>query len=141
MRTLTGRLGHVPVHRQTRPTPLSQTSARGGVVTDKVVVLVTAGSLRESKKIARRLVSSRLAACVNISSPVQSLYRWQGKVANDREFLLIIKTSRHRFDEVRSCIASIHSYTTPEIISLPIIDGSPDYLQWIESSITRLEQL
>jgi periplasmic divalent cation tolerance protein len=110
-------------------------------VTDKVIVLVTAGSLRESKKIARQLVSSRLAACVNISSPVQSLYRWQGKVANDREFLLIIKTSRHRFEEVRSCVAKIHSYTTPEIISLPIIDGSLDYLQWIESSITRLEQL
>jgi periplasmic divalent cation tolerance protein len=111
------------------------------MVTDKIVVLVTAGSLQESRKIARKLIDSRLAACVNITAPVQSIYRWQGKVSNSREYLLIIKTIRSLFDEVRSTVARIHSYTTPEIISLPIIDGSADYLRWIESSVGNVEPL
>jgi periplasmic divalent cation tolerance protein len=110
-------------------------------VTDKIVVLVTAGTLRESRKIARRLIESRLAACVNITTQVESIYRWQGKVSKSREYLLIIKSTRDLFDELRSTIAQIHSYTTPEIIGLPIIDGSPDYLQWIESSVGRVERL
>lgn len=104
-------------------------------MTDKIVVLVTAGNLRESRKIARRLVESRLAACVNITQPIRSIYRWKGKVANDREFLLFIKTTRELFEEVKTAVTRSHSYTTPEIISLPIIDGSPDYLQWIEESV------
>lgn len=106
-------------------------------MTDKIVVLVTAGSLRESKKIARRLVESRLAACVNVTQPVRSIYRWQGKISEDREWLLIIKTTRKRFAEVKAAVLEIHSYTTPEIISLPILDGSKDYLVWLEDSVTR----
>ncbi|HEX5481351.1 MAG TPA: divalent-cation tolerance protein CutA [Terriglobia bacterium] len=114
---------------------LEQPSKREAWMTDKIVVLVTAGSLQESKKIARRLVESRLAACVNVTPPVQSIYRWQGKVAEDREFLLIIKTSRKRFAEVKSAVLKIHSYTTPEIISLPILDGSNEYLAWLDDSV------
>lgn len=109
-------------------------------MTDKIVVLVTAGNLRESRKIARRLVESRLAACVNITQPIRSIYRWKGKVANDREFLLFIKTTRELFEEVKTAVTRSHSYTTPEIISLPIIDGSPDYLQWIEESVKNSEE-
>jgi periplasmic divalent cation tolerance protein len=110
-------------------------------VTDKIVVLVTAGNLRESRKIARNLIESRLAACVNITTPVESIYRWQGKVSKSREYLLIIKSTRNLFDELRSAVARIHSYTTPEIISLPITDGSADYLQWIGSSLGHIERL
>ena len=110
-------------------------------MTDKIVVLVAAGNLRESRKIARNLIESRLAACVNITAPVESIYRWQGKVSKSREYLLIIKTTRNLFDELRSAVARTHSYTTPEIISLSIADGSGDYLQWIDSSVGHVERL
>jgi len=106
-------------------------------VTDKIVVLVTASSLRESKKIAKHLVDARLAACVNITAPAQSIYRWQGKVAEDKEFLLVIKSSRELFEEIKATVSNLHTYTTPEIICLPIIDGSEDYLQWIGDSVKQ----
>ena len=106
-------------------------------MTDKIVVLVTASSLRESKKIAKHLVDARLAACVNITAPAQSIYRWQGKVAEDKEFLLVIKSSRELFEEIKAAVSKLHSYRTPEIICLPIIDGSEDYLQWIGDSVKQ----
>jgi len=106
-------------------------------VTDKIVVLATASSLRESKKIAKRLVEGGLAACVNITQPIQSIYRWQGKVTEDKEFLLVIKSSRELFEEIKAAVAKLHSYTTPEIICLPIIDGSQEYLQWISDSVKQ----
>ena len=104
-------------------------------MTDKIVILVTAGSLGEAKKIARHLVEERLAACVNITAPVQSLYRWKGKVTEDREFLMVIKSSRELFGEIQAAVRHLHSYTTPEIICLPIVDGSADYLAWITDSV------
>lgn len=104
-------------------------------MTDKIIILVTAGSREESEKIARLLVESRLAACVNITQPVQSTYRWEGKVASDQEHQLFIKSTRELFPEIQAAITRIHSYQTPEIICLPIIDGSPGYLQWIADSV------
>ena len=104
-------------------------------MTDKIVIMVTVASLRESRKIARHLVDARLAACVNISQPVQSIYRWERKVADEQEYLLLIKTTRELFSEVKAAISKIHSYHTPEIICLPIIDGSRNYLQWLGSSV------
>ncbi len=111
-------------------------------MTDKIVVLVTAASLRESTKIARQLVEAKLAACVNITQPIRSIYRWQGKMADEREFLLIIKSTRGLFPEIKAAVSKIHSYQTPEIICLPIIDGSENYLQWLSDSVKRpgLEQ-
>ncbi|MGH9325981.1 MAG: divalent-cation tolerance protein CutA [Terriglobia bacterium] len=106
-------------------------------MTDKIVVLVTARNLRESKKIARRLVESRLVACVNITQPIRSIYRWKGKVTEDREVLLFIKTTQALFEEVKASVRKNHSYTTPEIVALPITDSSPDYLQWIEDSVRK----
>jgi periplasmic divalent cation tolerance protein len=108
-------------------------------VTDKVVVLVTTASLREAKKIARHLVDSNLAACVNISQPIRSVYRWEGKIADEKEYLLLIKTVRDLFNEIKSAISRIHSYHTPEIVCLPIIDGSRNYLQWIADSVKKVE--
>ena len=108
-------------------------------MTDKVVVLVTTASLREAKKIARHLVDSKLAACVNISQPIRSVYRWEGKIADEKEYLLFIKTSRDLFTEIKAAISRIHSYHTPEIICLPIIDGSRNYLQWIGDSVKKAE--
>ena len=106
-------------------------------MTDKIIVLVTTGSLRESKKLARHLVESRLAACVNITPPIRSIYRWKGKLADDREYLLLIKTSRGLFDALRDAILKIHTYATPEIVSLPITNGSVGYLKWLEDSLAR----
>jgi len=104
-------------------------------VTDKVVIFVTAASRAEGRKIARHLVETKLAACVNVSQPIESVYRWEGKIAVEKEFLLTIKSSRELFAEIKSEIARIHSYQTPEIICLPIVDGSADYLHWISESV------
>lgn len=104
-------------------------------MTDKVVIMVTASSRRECSKIARRLIDEKLAACVNISHPIQSVYRWEGKIEQSKEFLMFIKTKRELFQQVRAEIALVHSYHTPEIICLPIIEGSPNYLQWVSDSV------
>jgi len=104
-------------------------------MTDKVVVLVTAGSLREARRIARHLVEARLAACVNVSAPVESVFRWQGRIENGRERLLVIKTARELFPALQRAIRHLHSYTTPEIICLPIIDGAADYLEWLGQAV------
>ena len=110
-------------------------------MTDKVVVMVTAGSLKEARKIALELVESRLAACVNVTGPVESVYEWQGKMERSRERLLLIKTSRKLFHEVETAIRKLHSYSTPEMICLPIVDGSRDYLDWLANSIKAAPQL
>ena len=104
-------------------------------MTDKVVVLVTAGNLKEARTIAVELVKGRLAACVNLTGPVESVYEWQGKVERSRERLLMIKTSRELFPEIQAAIRKLHSYAIPEMICLPIIDGSRDYLQWLSDSL------
>jgi len=104
-------------------------------VTDKVVIFVTAASSGEGKKIARHLVETGLAACVNILQPMESVYRWEGKIAEEREFLLIIKSTGELFPEIKAEISKIHSYHTPEIICLPVIEGSRNYLQWVSDSV------
>jgi periplasmic divalent cation tolerance protein len=106
-------------------------------VTDKVVILVTTASLREGRNIARHLVEAKLAACVNITQPIRSVYRWEGKIADEKEYLLLIKSSRDLFPEIKTAISKIHSYHTPEIICLPIIDGSRNYLQWVADSVKK----
>jgi periplasmic divalent cation tolerance protein len=108
-------------------------------MTDKRIVLTTAGSEEEAQKIARHLVERRLAACVNIIPQVISIYRWQDKIEDAKEWLLIVKTTAAAFDEVRHAIADLHSYELPECICLTIEDGSPDYLQWIADSVSTGE--
>jgi periplasmic divalent cation tolerance protein len=104
-------------------------------MTDKRIVLSTAGSEEEARKIARHLVEHRLAACVNILPQIQSIYRWQGKVEESREWLLLIKTTAEKFSHVTDAISELHSYDLPECIALSIEDGSARYLEWIEHSI------
>lgn len=104
-------------------------------MTDKKIVLTTAGSREEAEKIADALVERRLAACANIVGPIHSVYRWQGKVENAAEHLLIIKTTATLFDAVAKTIRELHSYELPECIQLPIENGSEEYLEWIGSSI------
>lgn len=96
-----------------------------------MVVLVTAGDEAEAERIATTLVTEKLAACVNIIAPIRSIYRWQGKVCDDREVLLIVKTGTSRFDSLRRHIQQLHSYEVVEVIGWPISRGAPDYLQWV----------
>jgi len=104
-------------------------------MTDKVLVLTTAGSEAEARKIAKELVERRLAACVNIVPRIQSVYRWEGKVETAEEFLLIIKTTKTRIQEVQASIGELHSYDLPECIVISMEDGSSEYLRWIEESV------
>lgn len=105
-------------------------------MTDKIVVLVTCGSAKEAGRIARSLVEQRLAACVNLLEvPVRSVYRWKGKVESARELLLVIKSSQKQFGKLESAIKKLHSYDVPEIIALPIVSGSRDYLAWLAESL------
>lgn len=106
-------------------------------MTDKIVIMVTCAGVREAKNIARHLVDARLAACVNISPPVHSIYRWEGKIADDREYQLFVKSTRELFPEIKAAISKIHSYHTPEIICLPVVDGSRNYLQWVGDSVRK----
>lgn len=100
-------------------------------MSEPIVVLVTCGSEEEALRIANALVKDHLAACVNLISPIRSIYRWEGKIWDEKEWLLLIKTQNQRFEELEKKIKSLHSYTTPEIISLPITQGYPPYLDWI----------
>ncbi|MGH8248037.1 MAG: divalent-cation tolerance protein CutA [Gammaproteobacteria bacterium] len=100
-------------------------------MTDKVVVYVTSRDAEESEKISRSLVEKRLAACVNVISPVRSFYRWEGKVQDDPEYLMVIKTSRALFPAVRVEVERLHSYHVPEVICVPIVEGSENYLTWL----------
>ena len=104
-------------------------------MTDKRIVLSTAGSEDEARKIARHLVENRLAACVNIVPQIESIYRWQGKLESSREWLLLIKTTADRFPAVRDAVRESHSYELPECIAISIEDGTADYLEWIGQSV------
>lgn len=104
-------------------------------MTDKIIVLTTCGSAAESRRIARKLVEGRQAACVNIvSAPVESIYRWKGKVKLAREFLLVIKTKKKEFAGLERAILELHSYDVPEILAMTVTAGSPAYLQWMDES-------
>jgi periplasmic divalent cation tolerance protein len=110
-------------------------------MTNKRIVLTTAASEEEARKIARHLVERRLAACVNIIPQIMSIYHWQEKVEDAREWLLIIKTTAEAFVQARETIASLHSYELPECICLTIEDGSPNYLEWIAESVVAGESV
>src|ERR1700674_4916715 len=103
-------------------------------MTDKRIVLTTAGSVDEARRIAEALVDRKLAGCVNIVPKILSIYRWRGKVEDAEEWMLIIKPPG-AFERVRDAITEMHSYEVPECISISIEDGSPAYLQWLENSV------
>ncbi|MBI4279139.1 MAG: divalent-cation tolerance protein CutA [Armatimonadetes bacterium] len=102
---------------------------------EHVVVLVTAASVEEATRLADRLVEEKLAACVNVVKEVASTYWWQGRVERAGEALLLIKTRRDRVEALTQRVRDLHSYTVPEVVVLPILEGNPPYLQWIDSSV------
>jgi periplasmic divalent cation tolerance protein len=102
------------------------------------VVLVMCGTLTEGRRIARRVVSKRLAACVNIIlSPAESFYTWKGKLEKAREYLLVMKTTARCLSELEKEVKRLHSYDVPEFIALPIAAGSNGYLSWLQDCVKR----
>lgn len=101
-------------------------------------VLVTCGSLTEARRIARVVVTKRLAACANIvTTSVESIYRWKGKVEEAHEFLMVLKTTSRRLTALEREVKRLHSYDVPEFIALPITTGSNQYLRWLQESVSN----
>jgi len=100
------------------------------------IVMSTAGSQEEARKIAHALVERRLAACVNIVPQIESIYRWQQKIETATEWLLLIKTQAESFERIRAAIKELHSYELPECVMLEVAAGSSEYLNWIAENTT-----
>ena len=109
-------------------------------MTDKIVVLSTCSTADEAAKIARRLVEKKLAACVNLLPGVRSIYRWKGAVEDSKEVLLLIKSRRELFDELRAELEKLHSYEVPEVIALQIVAGAESYLGWMERELAAAKE-
>jgi periplasmic divalent cation tolerance protein len=98
----------------------------------EIIVLITTSDEVEAARIARALVEARLSGCVNIIKGIRSIYSWQGKVQDENEVLMVVKTRESLFYSLMEKVKELHSYTVPEIIALPIIRGSEDYLKWLK---------
>jgi uncharacterized protein involved in tolerance to divalent cations len=99
--------------------------------TEFVVVFVTVESRADGERIARSLVESRLAACVNVIGPIRSVYTWEGEVTVDDEHLLMIKSRGEAFAALEAHVRSVHGYEVPEVIAVPLVAGSDPYLEWL----------
>jgi periplasmic divalent cation tolerance protein len=102
---------------------------------DAIVVFLTAANGEEATRLADLLVGAHLAACVQILPEMESVYRWEGKIERQPEILLLAKTTTAKFAELEREVRALHSYETPEIIAVPIVAGSPAYLQWLNESV------
>jgi periplasmic divalent cation tolerance protein len=110
-------------------------------MTNKIVVLSTCANAEDAGRIARELVDHRLAACVSVVPGLRSYYHWQDRVETSDEVLLVIKTSRELFARLQSELAKIHPYEVPEILALPVVEGSENYLNWLDSNLERGDSL
>ena len=106
-------------------------------MTDKVIAYTTCGSAEDAEEIAEHLIDLHLAACVNVVPEITSYYRWKGKVERDTEYLLMIKTARSLIEPLRHELEKIHKYELPELIVIPIVDGSPNYLNWVDGEVAE----
>ena len=102
---------------------------------EPIVVLLTAANGEEAVRLADMLIGAHLAACVQILPEMESVYRWEGKIERQPEILLLAKTTRSKFDDLEKEVRALHSYETPEIIALPVVAGSPPYLEWLRASL------
>jgi periplasmic divalent cation tolerance protein len=105
-------------------------------MTDKIVVLSACETEEQASSLARSLVEQKLAGCVNIIPGARSIYRWQGKIEDSAEWILVIKSRRDLFEKLRETIARLHSYEVPEVIALPVVDGSEPYLAWLDRELS-----
>ena len=101
---------------------------------EEIVCFITAPSEDEAAKIARSLVEAKLAACVNVVKNIRSIYSWQGNIEDDAEVLMVAKTRKSLFKELSAKVKDLHSYDVPEVIALPVVDGSEDYLNWLRDA-------
>jgi len=104
-------------------------------MTNKRLVVTTAESMNQARRIADALIERKQAACVNIISGVQSIYRWKGKAEEAEEWMMLIKTTADAFEHVYETIKELHSYELPECMVLAVENGSPEYLRWIDESV------
>ena len=101
---------------------------------NEVVVFVTTSSKEEGEKIGRYLVENRLAACANILPGVTSIFFWEGKICREEESLVVLKTKRELFQRLSEEVRKLHSYSVPEIIAIPLVEGASSYLEWIRKN-------
>jgi len=100
-----------------------------------IQITTTTGTRHDAEQIASELVSRRLAGCVQISGPIESTFRWQGKVETAEEWLCTVKTNRTQLDGIRKLLAEIHPYEVPELIATAIVDGGESYLKWLDEQL------
>jgi len=100
---------------------------------EAIVVFITAGSASEAEQLANLMVQKRLAACVQVLPQIQSVYWWQDKIERQPEILLLVKTISSKFAELEKEVRAVHSYETPEIVAVPISEGSEPYLEWLRA--------
>jgi periplasmic divalent cation tolerance protein len=105
-------------------------------VTEALVVLCTAPTVEAAAVLARALVEARLAACGNVVPGLRSIYRWKGRVEEEPEVLLVLKTTRERFPALRDELVKRHPYEVPEVLALPVEAGSAPYLEWLAAQVT-----
>jgi periplasmic divalent cation tolerance protein len=102
-----------------------------------VVVMVTTASKQEAENIAQRLLKERLIACANITGPVSSLFHWAGKLEKAEEYLVFMKSRKDLFEKLAETVKALHSYEVPEIVALPVVEGSKAYLAWLDSCLAE----
>jgi periplasmic divalent cation tolerance protein len=107
------------------------------VVSDAIIVFMTASNGEEAARLADMLVGAHLAACVQILPEMESVYRWEGKIERAAEILLLAKTTRSKFEELEREVRALHSYDTPEIIAVPVVAGSAPYVDWLKESTKK----
>ena len=104
-------------------------------MTDKIVVFSACSTPEEAARIARKLIDAHLAACVNVVRGVRSFYRWKGAIEETDECLLVIKSSRDLFDRLRLELEKAHTYDVPEVVAVSVVDGAPNYLNWLDGEL------
>jgi periplasmic divalent cation tolerance protein len=104
-------------------------------MTDKIVVLSTCATEEDAARVANALVEAQVAACVTMVPGARSIYRWQGAIESASECVLIIKSSRLLFEKLRDVLERVHTYDVPELLALPVVAGTPEYLEWLEGAL------
>ena len=102
-----------------------------------VIVFVTVPGLREGRRISKAVLTSRLAACVNVIPGIQSMYQWKGKIVQEKEAMLVLKTTRPRYRKLEQKIKQLHPYEVPEVIAIPMICGSSQYIEWVTKEVAN----
>ena len=110
-------------------------------MTEKIVVFSTCGSEQDAMKVARALVEAKVAACVNILPNIRSVYRWKDAIEEESEWMLMIKSSRSLFAQLQAELRKVHSYEVPEVLAIPVVDGSAEYLSWLDRELAGSDTL